>query len=72
MKSIAGDASIPAKFLAPFGGGKRTEPHTRTVIVEELDAGLLQRRLNLREGRGARADFAAKGFHAADGADGHA
>lgn len=48
------------------------QPDAGTVIVQELNSGLFQRRQDLGEGGGARADRTVEGLHAANRADGYA
>jgi len=48
------------------------EPYPWAAAVKELDASALQSGEDLGEGRGAGADLAFEGLHAADGADGDA
>ena len=49
-----------------------SDADTWALVIQELDSRLFQRLLDLHERRGARADLPAKGFHAADSADGDA
>jgi hypothetical protein len=48
------------------------QAHAGPVVVQELDAALLQGRLHFKQGRRLRADGGVKGFHAPDRADGDA
>src|SRR5579863_2183302 len=58
------------RFFPAFRRRDRMEPYPWAAAVKELDASALYRGNHLRQRRGAGADLAFKGLHAADGADG--
>jgi hypothetical protein len=62
----SGLAFGPSRFFAPIWSGKSSKPDARTVIVQELDAGLFHGRQHLGKRGGPGADFAGEGFHPAD------
>jgi hypothetical protein len=48
----------------------RTQPHARTLVIEELNPRLFESSLDIGECGGARADLPGERLHAPDSADG--